>query len=272
MKTWVKVVKGELTLQRHGSNDRSSPVIQETALAENSVLFFDDSIGSHRLRNKQETEVAVSLHIYSPPMLGCSGIPTVFCQEAANSLTAADLIDIHTQHPHNVIYTNFKSLVDALHTELAVPISAEELSGPKGCARRQHVQRLLSTMRFNPNEWMQYAKFKDGRYTRNLVGYGQNFTVVLMCWEKEQMGPIHDHCGSDGWIKVLDGELHELVYEVTEVPAKGPDQPATTTITQSAENVMKVEEVSCISGAGVHNLGNPSTDQIVVSLHVYSPP
>ena len=86
------------------------------------------------------------------------------------------------------------------------------------------------------------------------------------------MGPIHDHCGSDGWIKVLDGELHELVYEVTEVPAKGPDQPATTTITQSAENVMKVEEVSCISGAGVHNLGNPSTDQIVVSLHGYSPP
>ena len=57
MQTWVKVVKGELTLQRHESNDRKSSIIQETVLAENSVLFFDDSIGSHRIRNQQGTEV-----------------------------------------------------------------------------------------------------------------------------------------------------------------------------------------------------------------------
>jgi predicted metal-dependent enzyme (double-stranded beta helix superfamily) len=283
MKTWVKVVKGELTLQRHGSNDRRSPVVQETVLAENSVLFFDDSIGSHRIRNQQGTEVAVSLHIYSPPMLGCSGVPTVFCQEAANSLSAAERIVIHSQYPHNILYTNFKSLIDALHMELATPMSAEDLSGEIGATRRRHVQQLLTTMRFNPNEWMQYARFKDGRYTRNLVGHGENFTVVLMCWEKKQMGPIHDHCGSDGWIKVLDGQLHEFVYDVADDTAASSDSaplPAVqqdegqrrNAIRQTSENVITAEEVSCISGNGVHNLGNPSSDQIVVSLHVYSPP
>ena len=56
MKTWVKVVKGELTLQRHGSNDRSSPVIQETALAENSVLFFDDSYEHQAWNNCSDGE------------------------------------------------------------------------------------------------------------------------------------------------------------------------------------------------------------------------
>lgn len=277
MQTWVKVVKGELTLQRHESNDRKSSIIQETVLAENSVLFFDDSIGSHRIRNQQGTEVAVSLHIYSPPMLGCSGVPTVFCQEAANSLTAAERIVIHTTYPHNILYTNFKSLIDALHMELSPPISAVDLSGEIGAMRRRHVQQLMSTMRFNPNEWMQYARFKDGRYTRNLVGHGENFTVVLMCWEKKQMGPIHDHCGSDGWIKVLDGQLHEFVYDVSDDAAKSPMGAAShpveyNAIRQTSENIIGTEEVSCISGNGVHNLGNPSSDEIVVSLHVYSPP
>lgn len=277
MQTWVKVVKGELTLQRHESNDRKSSIIQETVLAENSVLFFDDSIGSHRIRNQQGSEVAVSLHIYSPPMLGCSGVPTVFCQEAANSLTAAERIVIHTRYPHNILYTNFKSLIDALHMELSTSMSAEDLSGENGTMRRRHVQQLLSTMRFNPNEWMQYARFKDGRYTRNLVGHGENFTVVLMCWEKKQMGPIHDHCGSDGWIKVLDGQLHEFVYDVSdnasETPVEGDPRAARhNAIRQTSENVISTEEVACISGNGVHNLGNPSSDAIVVSLHVYSPP
>ena len=280
MQTWVKVVKGELTLQRHDSNERTSPIMQETVLAENSVLFFDDTIGSHRIRNQQEMEVAVSLHIYSPPMLGCSGVPTVFCQEAGNSLTAAERIVIHSQYPHNIIYTNFKSLIDALHMELATRLSAEDLAGEVGATRRRHVQQLMSTMRFNPNEWMQYARFKDGRYTRNMVGHGENFTVVLMCWEKKQMGPIHDHAGSDGWIKVLDGQLHEFVYDVPDSQGEGEGGDSTVAaaaaeanaIRQTSENLITVEEVSCISGNGVHNLGNPSSDQIVVSLHVYSPP
>ena len=159
MKTWVKVLSGDLTLQRHDSNDRRSAIIQETTLAENSVLFFDDSIGSHRLRNQQHRRVAISLHVYTPPMLGCSGVPTVFCQDATNSLTDEERMTVHTKLPNNIIYTNFKSLVDSLHTTL------KPLAGGgtvEDCQAKHHVKQLLLSMRFNPHEWMQYARFKVG--------------------------------------------------------------------------------------------------------------
>jgi hypothetical protein len=295
MKTWVKVLRGELTLQRHESNEARSAITQETTLAENSVLFFDDTIGSHRLRNQQGQRAAVSLHVYTPPMLGCSGVPAVFCQDSSNSLTDQERMSIHARHPNNIIYTNFKSLVDSLHAAFnprqapkPVPETNPEIS-------RQHVRQLLLTMRFNPSEWRQYARFKvlarqrlrlsaaaalhafsrgsddafafaqDGRYTRNVVGYGQHFTVVLMCWERNQLSPIHDHFGSNCWIKVLDGQLHQFEYNVEHEGAK-------TSLAVASQEVLSVEEVSCIGGAGVHRVGNPSSDQVVVSLHVYSPP
>ena len=160
MQTWVKVVSGELTLQRHESNDRRSAMTQETVLAQNSVLFFDDSIGSHRLRNQQPNGVSISLHVYSPPMLGCGRIPAIYCQDSSNSLSDDQRLSIHTKHPNNIIYTNFKSLVDALHGALPPSSSIEASSGLASKKGPDHVTQLLSSMRFNRNEWMQYAKFQ----------------------------------------------------------------------------------------------------------------
>ena len=86
-----------------------------------------------------------------------------------------------------------------------------------------------------------------------------------MCWERNQLSPIHDHFGSNCWIKVLDGQLHQFEYNVEHEGAK-------TSLAVASQEVLSVEEVSCIGGAGVHRVGNPSSDQVVVSLHVYSPP
>jgi len=63
-------------------------------------------------------------------------------------------------------------------------------------------------------EWRQYAKFKQGHYTRNLIGFDEKFTILLLCWERGQMSPIHDHAGSNCWVKVLEGELQETVYDI----------------------------------------------------------
>ena len=183
MKTWVKVLKGELTLQRHESNDRRSIVVQETTLAENSVLFFDDTIGSHRLRNQQDKHMAVSLHVYTPPMLGCSGVPAVFCQDAAGSLTREERMTIHTRHPNNIIYTNFKSLVDSLHTALVPRSGAAHVAAHSFASH--HVKQLLLTMRFNPNEWMQYARFKVRPKSDSYMAS----SGLLHCW-RGRMGGV----------------------------------------------------------------------------------
>ncbi len=48
------------------------------------------------------------------------------------------------------------------------------------------------------------------RYTRTLVGYDEQFIVLLLCWEKGQSSPIHDHAGSSCWVKILTGTLDEV--------------------------------------------------------------
>jgi len=90
-----------------------------------------------------------------------------------------------------------------------------------------------------------------------------------MCWEKKQLSPIHDHFGSDCWIKVLDGQLHHFEYEAVKDPG---NQSATCQIKQYSRSVFYKEDVTCNNKAGIHRVGNPSSDQVVVSLHIYSPP
>jgi cysteine dioxygenase len=268
MTTWVKVLEGELNFERHESNDRTSPITEQTTLSQHSVLFFDDTIGSHRLRNKQTTKHAISLHVYTPPMLDCSGVPAVFCQDTSNSLTYGERLRIHTKHPNGNFYSNFKSLVEILHKELAY-ITGE---GAHSVDRGDHITRLLTTMRFNQQEWAQYARFKDGRYTQNLVGYGENFTVALMCWEKKQMSPIHDHSGASCWLKVLDGKLCERKYSVRETGSE-VDTDSAWDVSKDSEQTIDAEQVAYFGdGIGAHCIGNPSSEQVVVSLHIYSPP
>lgn len=50
-------------------------IIRETTLTEQKVAYMSDKLGLHRIRNPSGSEVAVSLHLYTPPWAahyGCS--------------------------------------------------------------------------------------------------------------------------------------------------------------------------------------------------------
>ena len=111
--------------------------------------------------------------------------------------------------------------------------------------------------------------WQDGKYTRSIIGYGPTFIVVLMCWEHDQMSPIHDHDGSGCWVKVLDGKLQEVLYQYSPDTRKDTSVPK---LCVSSKKHIECEQVACISGDGIHQVGNSSSDNVVVSLHVYSPP
>jgi cysteine dioxygenase len=42
-------------------------VVKETLYSENEVTYISDQIGLHKITNPSDTEVAVSLHLYTPP-------------------------------------------------------------------------------------------------------------------------------------------------------------------------------------------------------------
>ena len=102
-----------------------------------------------------------------------------------------------------------------------------------------------------------------GRYTRNLIAYDEKFTILLLCWEKGQMSPIHDHAGSNCWVKLLDGVVEESLYELDE-DGKTPNL--------LSRKPYKPGGVAYINDSyGVHKMGNPNLDHVAISLHVYSP-
>jgi cysteine dioxygenase len=51
------------------------------------------------------------------------------------------------------------------------------------------------------------------RYTRTLVGFDNHFVALLLCWGKGQQSPIHDHAGASCWVKMLAGDLEEVLYD-----------------------------------------------------------
>ena len=112
-------------------------------------------------------------------------------------------------------------------------------------------------------EIQQHARFSDLRYARNLVHKTDRFEVMVMCWHSGQRSSIHDHAGSLGGLKVLQGELTECLFD------KAPNgMIKSLTSADYAAGAIRVEDTSLI-----HQISNLQSDNgKSISLHVYVPP
>jgi hypothetical protein len=51
------------------------------------------------------------------------------------------------------------------------------------------------------------------RYTRNLIDVGNGkFNLMALCWGESHGSSIHDHSNSHCFVKILEGELQETMY------------------------------------------------------------
>uniref|UniRef100_A0A8U8BPN4 Cysteine dioxygenase n=1 Tax=Geospiza parvula TaxID=87175 RepID=A0A8U8BPN4_GEOPR len=111
------------------------------------------------------------------------------------------------------------------------------------------VQALMESYESNPEEWLQYAKFDQYRYTRNLVDNGNGkFNLMILCWGEGHGSSIHDHTDSHCFMKILQGNLKETLFEWENQCAYINDS------------------------IGLHRVENISHTEPAVSLHLYSPP
>lgn len=142
------------------------------------------------------------------------------------------------------------------------PIKQGELHSNQHIA---HVSRILSDVRLDTREWQQYATFRRGRYTRTLVGYDAKFVALLLCWERGQRSPIHDHAGASCWVKMLAGSIEEVRFSRAD---DGRLVEVGSSMFDASQN-----DVSYMNDSlGVHQIINPSSDEQAVSLHIYAPP
>jgi len=133
------------------------------------------------------------------------------------------------------------------------------------------VSEMLRHTKLNPREWKQHAIFRRGRYTRNIVGYAPGqYIALLLCWERGQQSPIHDHSGAHCFVKMLTGKLKEEQF------SWAPGRQAADPIVVDEAILDAGVEANSVAFAhddkGLHRVSNPDGEEVAVSLHIYSPP
>jgi len=129
------------------------------------------------------------------------------------------------------------------------------------------VRTALENYDASLNEWKRY-EFWDSckKYTRNLIATdNENFTLMLLCWLPEKESPIHNHAGSECFVRVVQGAICETKFEQ---PANDKDPlKMTEKLEHSAGSVTFMND-----SLGLHKVGNATSDKPAMTLHCYLPP
>ncbi|KAG7929358.1 hypothetical protein KL925_000100 [Ogataea polymorpha] len=120
---------------------------------------------------------------------------------------------------------------------------------------------LMARYKSDRQDWAKYAfEDKSVAYTRNGVeNFGPNGNLLLLVWNPGRGSAIHDHAGAHCVMKILSGELTEELFD-------GESLEPIRTSTHHTNDVTHIEDT-----IGLHRITN-RTDQVAISLHLYTPP
>ncbi len=138
--------------------------------------------------------------------------------------------------------------------------SIEELVTALTEGERTTYTSIIRSMEIPTPVFRNYDSWSDESYTRNCIVNTEEFELILICWEKGQKTPIHDHGGEECWVKVIDGEIKETIYTKDEHERLSAVK---STISKTNDLTYMLE--------GFHTLENVS-EQRSMSLHLYAKP
>jgi len=118
--------------------------------------------------------------------------------------------------------------------------------------------QLLETILPFLEEGIQAAEFKEEHYCRKVIHRIRDFDVVLIGWSPGQRSPIHNHPSNGCLVYPILGALYEERF-CEELNLKG-------SATLDVGKYCYIDNGICI-----HQLGNASSTEKAISLHIYSP-
>ncbi|KAM6954277.1 cysteine dioxygenase type 1 [Aplochiton taeniatus] len=159
------------------------------------------------------------------------------------------------------------------HTEVLKPQTLDELIKilhkifESDDINVEEVQNIMESYDSNPQDWKKFAQFDQFRYTRNLVDVGNGkFNLMILCWGEGHGSSIHDHTDSHCFMKLLQGQLKETLFE-------WPDRKPLGSMVQKSQRLLQENQCAYINDSiGLHRVENGSHTESAVSLHLYSPP
>ncbi len=100
-------------------------------------------------------------------------------------------------------------------------------------------------------------------YQRHLLYEGKAFRALILCWGSGQRSPIHNHTGSNCFVKVIEGAATEIQFSRSDCGLLFP---------REMKQVRAGESTVC-QDREMHQVGNlQPAGHDLVTLHVYSPP
>jgi cysteine dioxygenase len=112
------------------------------------------------------------------------------------------------------------------------------------------------------SNFKEVCSWSNDSYTRNCLACTDEFELILICWEKGQITPIHDHGGEECWVKIIDGSIKETIYEPSD---QNLPKPIRTLFPKTGDVTYMVDFMGC------HRLEN-KTDGRAMTLHLYAKP
>jgi cysteine dioxygenase len=73
--------------------------------------------------------------------------------------------------------------------------------------------KVAKNMQIPLSDFDSYAHFKESGYTRNCIYKTAGFELILICWNKGDITPIHCHNEQHCWVYQVDGEMTEIRYQ-----------------------------------------------------------
>lgn len=120
---------------------------------------------------------------------------------------------------------------------------------------------ILESTEISSTCYKEFSSWSSENYTRNCITINDEFELILLCWEKGQQTPIHDHGGEECWVKVIEGSLEEVIYK-----EEDGDLMSIRTNTLLPDNISYM-----VDFMGYHALKN-TFDGRTVTLHLYAKP
>ena len=123
---------------------------------------------------------------------------------------------------------------------------------------------FLSASRIEPASLEGFVQFAVGRYTRHLVHKDRDVELLVLCWARGAVAPIHGHEGEYCWARVERGQLTFRSYrQLSRAPLE----------LEALGGEVEGGPGHVDGPADIHSVSNPAArGEDAVSVHVYCRP
>ena len=161
--------------------------------------------------------------------------------------------------------THARTRAESLRGEGTFSLSSlvETLKGLRARPTLAQVDEWMERVEVSREELRPYVSFKEATYARHRVFMCDHAELLVLCWRPGQRTPIHDHAGSFGAVRVLEGFMWETLFEMD----------ASEGLLYKSAREWTPGHVTGADVPDIHQLGNPDVSGTdLVTLHLYAPP